>query len=194
MGATCRVEFSDGRVEHPAVAPDRMVRMGGVLVPPRLTLTLAPTDAGDPAIVAEFVVVDGTPHCREVRVSVSQRRPGLRQADLAEFNVADWTEHVFALVAHRIVSVERGEMVLDTAEQSSARRAVERARRRRPPRKLTPEYLQRVADIYRDNIADRPTTAVSEQLEVNYRSALDYVQRARRAGLLPPTTPGRKDA
>jgi hypothetical protein len=72
--------------------------------------------------------------------------------------------------------------------------AVMTARKGKGKRSLTPAFLARVADIYRANLADGPTRAVRATFMVSERTASDYVQRARRAGLLPPTTPGKKQA
>jgi hypothetical protein len=68
---------------------------------------------------------------------------------------------------------------------------VRRARRGRP--RGSPE-LQRVAEIYREHIGDRPTDAVSRAFGKSHRTAARYVEEARRVRLLPPTTPGKKKA
>jgi hypothetical protein len=62
-------------------------------------------------------------------------------------------------------------------------------------RGATPGELQLVADVYRANIDGNPTRAVKEDLGyASDRTAARRVERARAAGLLPPTTPGKRKA
>jgi hypothetical protein len=62
----------------------------------------------------------------------------------------------------------------------------------RAHRRITPELLSDVAEVYRANLATGPTKAVREQFFVSERMAGNYVQLARKARLLPATTPGKK--
>lgn len=70
----------------------------------------------------------------------------------------------------------------------------ERLERSRRNRKITRTFLEEVAKIYRANSGPggKPTKAVREHFAASERQASTYVQRARQAGLLPPTTPGQK--
>ncbi|WP_414688638.1 DUF6214 family protein [Mycobacterium sp.] len=72
--------------------------------------------------------------------------------------------------------------------------AVANARRTRKGRPRGSVDLEKIADIYRMHLNDRPTDAVSRAFGKSHRTAARYVGEARRAGLLPPTTPGRKNA
>jgi len=62
-------------------------------------------------------------------------------------------------------------------------------------KKITPELLEKVAQIYNEEgsrIGGKATKAVEIQLNcTSYRTAQDYVAMARKAGLIPPTTPGK---
>jgi hypothetical protein len=62
-------------------------------------------------------------------------------------------------------------------------------------KKITPELLARVAEIYNSDgsqLGGKPTLAVQTELNcTSYRTAQDYVAMARKAGLIPPTTPGK---
>lgn len=65
----------------------------------------------------------------------------------------------------------------------------------RPRRGVREVELQRVVDIYRANIDFNPTFAVFREMGYNSgRTAARRVEQARAAGLLPPTTQGRKRA
>jgi hypothetical protein len=61
-------------------------------------------------------------------------------------------------------------------------------------RAVTPELLKSVAEVYRRNIDRVPTQAVARSFGVKSRMASTYVDRARRAGYLPPTKQGKKKA
>lgn len=61
-------------------------------------------------------------------------------------------------------------------------------------RVITDDFLVSVADVYRRNIAHAPTQAVARTFGVKSRMASKYVDKARGAGLLPPTKQGQKKA
>jgi hypothetical protein len=74
----------------------------------------------------------------------------------------------------------------------AARKFVEQARAGN--RVITAALLENVADVYRRNIDHAPTQAVARTFGVKSRMASNYVDRARRAGYLPPTKQGKKQA
>lgn len=53
-------------------------------------------------------------------------------------------------------------------------------------RRVTPELLERVAEIYRSDDSGRPTEAVATALTYSHRNATRLVALAREAGLLEP--------
>jgi hypothetical protein len=57
---------------------------------------------------------------------------------------------------------------------------------------MTPEFLQEVAKVYRENFDGNPTKAVAVTFNVQSRMASKYVDAARRRGYLPPTVRGQK--
>lgn len=73
---------------------------------------------------------------------------------------------------------------LGEAARARAYKAAEPRRRRT----LTREYLQKVAEVYRDALADGlpPTVAVQEAFQVSHSNAAKYVKKARDAKLLRP--------
>jgi hypothetical protein len=66
----------------------------------------------------------------------------------------------------------------------------------RPTANEKAKRLQRVAKVYRDAIArrDKVTKAVAEAEGVTDSTAQGLIWQARKAGLIPPTDPGRKKA
>lgn len=76
------------------------------------------------------------------------------------------------------------------ADTVNMRRFVARVGRR----DITPTLLDKVAQVYRDNIDGYPTKAVQHHFQVSQRTAAGYVSKARERGLLPPTKRGKKNA
>ena len=122
----------------------------------------------------------------------------VRQADLRATELAALLKLVAGLAFEVTDDGEGGGVVRsgvpDSDFYTESLAAVMGARKGVGKRKLTPAFLARVAEIYRANLDDGPTRAVRAAFMVSERTASDYVQRARRAGLLPPTTPGKKQA
>lgn len=56
---------------------------------------------------------------------------------------------------------------------------------------VTDELLRQVAQVYRDNINDNPTTAVAHHTGGAHRTAVLYVQQARQAGFLGAALPAK---
>jgi hypothetical protein len=127
----------------------------------------------------------------------------IRQVDLRSIEVNTF---VIDLVAALSLGIERHKddptlvrFHIGVAEAGGfpttvARRFVERQRRGPGLRDITPELLQRVAEVYRANIDHATTLAVAKTFGVKSRMASTYVQRARERGYLPPTTQGKKQA
>ena len=76
----------------------------------------------------------------------------------------------------------------------AARKFVDQLRTGPGNRAITPALLESVPDVYRRNIDHAPTQAVARAFGVKSRMASNYVDRARRAGYLPPTKQGKKRA
>lgn len=163
---------------------------------------------GELRVTADFAVVGGKVLCTDVRHHGSPERPVSTTAirDVALEEVARE-----ALLAHAME--ERGGFAPGDPDEARltrpgddsasffathtapldavARRSVDRelkGTRGRPP--ISREELEQAAAIYR-SAAARPTQAVAEAMGLSARQATSRVQAARRAGLLPPTTPGK---
>jgi DNA-binding transcriptional regulator LsrR (DeoR family) len=52
--------------------------------------------------------------------------------------------------------------------------------------------LEEVAALYREYFDDGPWQVIADRFGVSEVTAGRYVGKARKAGLLPPTTPGKK--
>jgi len=59
-------------------------------------------------------------------------------------------------------------------------------------KRITPEYLQHIATIYTQAVADgkKPIQTIMDSERVAHRTASDYASKARKLGLLPETLPG----
>ncbi len=191
---TERVELETGWavVRHDGT-PD--VRLGDRLVPRRVELHF-PGAGGSPSLIVGLEVVDGRPECRAIHMIAAPNSREIRDADLNGMRLADWTVDAFAIFAKPIVSEENGVVTavrrVDEGEYQEARRNLTQARKGAPARKVTNALLEQVAEIYRRNLADRPTQAVERSFGVGRRQAAAYVSRARQAGFLGQTTRGKK--
>ena len=122
---------------------------------------------------------------------------GIRQADFRELQVSAIVEDFVAMFTVRIERDENGEAVKAISaldDMPGLTRFVGRMRAGRTSRDITPQLLERVAAVYRENIAGYPTKAVEHHFQVSQRMAAEYVSRARKRGLLPPTKKGKKNA
>jgi hypothetical protein len=59
-------------------------------------------------------------------------------------------------------------------------------------KRVTPEYLQYIADIYTNAVIDgqNPVQTIMGTERVKHRTASEYATKARKQGLLPETDPG----
>lgn len=167
----------------------RMVGVEDRLVPEWAELT----NEADEETAGAFVraeVRNGAPEITEVRLWTA---PGasITRALVREFEL---DVVLRALAAFSFLVNEEGTFAAtpeDDAEEESALEDLLRATRRRRYRRVTPALLERVAQIYRDNLDHAPTEAVRKHFVVSMRTASEYVQRARAEGFLPPTTQGK---
>ena len=142
-------------------------------------------------------VIDGVPECRRVELRADPGGRQIRQVDLRDLNVADMVEMMAAITARRIVEERDGQAIRTLIEFGEkpyfeAVKRVRGARRSASARRVTPAFLEDVAKIYRDHFEDAPTRAVALAFNVGPRMASVYVQKAREAGYLNPTTRGKK--
>lgn len=177
----------------------------GVEVP--CTIELTTSGGADPDMYARVELRDGSPVLTELTWKSGVGQSEIRQKHLRQTDVAK-------LVTDLVVSTIRREqrwstfpsgedLTVDAIRErqrvarestATARRFVERQRLPRERRVMTPEFLQKVAEVYRENINGAPTKAVGETFNVQARQASKYVDQARRRGYLPQTVRGQKKA
>ncbi len=183
-----------GWLEYDSGGPE--VRLGDRIFPVDVAVVF-PSDEESPSLRMRLAVVDDVPQCREVVIEAKDGGREIRTSDLRALPLEQWVETLFALVALRVTNETDG-VVTAVAESSPARareaaKVVEQARVS-VRKTITHDLLVRVAEVYRSHIDDRPTQAVARHFGVQHRTAAKYVQRAREAELLPPTTPGKRKA
>lgn len=195
---------------HPSDS-DR-VRLGDRTVPRALIFELGSTPMDrEPSYFLRLEVVADRPQCREIRIKSADSSdppnglvPGepfygrdIRQRDIDLVRLNDWIEDAFAFSARQYGSDGDHHPLAAFAGFMDARRIVRDARRGgQGARRITREFLEQVAAVYRRNIDDRPTQAVADAFGIKHSTAAEYVRRARAVDppLLPPTTPGKRRA
>ncbi len=197
-----RIQVDVGYIEFEAL---KLVPVGDRLVPERIEVTFPST--GDlPSLAMVIAVRDGVPQCTSLHIDATDESREVRSFDLSAVRIEDWIEELTGLASwkvepspgyvtgqgHPTVSRTHGGPA-GAADERAGRSAVRNARRA-ARRTVTPHLLEAVTKVYRENIDNKPTDAVQGAFAVSYRTAGRYVQLARSAGLLPPTTPGKKEA
>jgi hypothetical protein len=162
------------------------------------------TDHGydSPDLFARIEVRDGKPEVVRLEWSANQYQREIRQRDLRAMEIGGLVEVLYAGLTFQADSVtgaaERGLGSTEGGDHPpafyAAQRFIERQRRPEGYRSITPELLKAVAEVYSHNVNGAPTAAVAKAFNVKSRMASRYVDRARQAGLLPPTTQGKKRA
>ena len=135
-----------------------------------------------------IVVRQGVPVCTELSLKADETTE-VRTKDLSLVRIDDWMEYVTAAC-----SESAGSSFVTVGEPDAGALKAVRQARKATRRTVTPEKLEKVAQIYREHIADRPVQAVMRTFDLTERTAARYVERCRKEGLLPPTEPGRKKA
>jgi hypothetical protein len=161
------------------------VKVGSVYVPPIFTAHYADDDAGAPDVALTFEVRSGVPECRDVRVTATEDGHEVRHSGIVGVRIEDALDE--AIKNLMLGNRHKPGVVRTTMRESQAARASRRT-------VVTDSLLREVAEIYGASIGHKPTMAVRDHFEVKHRTAALYVQRAREAGLLPQTTPGKAKA
>ncbi|TDL02151.1 hypothetical protein [Mycobacterium paragordonae] len=179
----------------------------GVEVPRSIELT---TSGGPgPDMHARVELRDGSPVLTELSWKSGPGQGEIQQKHLRRTEIAKLvTDLVVSTIAQpatgsvgplptdddELLKVLRERKRMRQQSTAVARRFVERQRLPRERRVMTPEFLQQVANVYRENIDGNPTKAVETTFNVRYRMAGKYVEAARQRGLLSKTERGRKKA
>lgn len=167
---------------------------GRTQVPSRATVT-GPAYHGAPDLHAEFEVREGVPECVSFSLTSKGDGRGIRTADLRNFEIDGFVWNAFRHMAFRVPDdTQTGQAVRPKSEKEYLATLQDFERSRAPHRTSVAE-LEEVARVYRANLAGKPTEAVQHELAYSsHRTAVRRISQARAAGLLPPTTPGKKGA
>jgi hypothetical protein len=155
-------------------------------------LSAQPTEADTDHLKVE--VIKGVPQCRSFAVAAVDGGREVAVKDLKAARPLEWMEIALASVARDFIRLERGRLRRLTQDSGTRSRTTKAIQVARSAHKITPEFLARVAEVYRDNINEKPVRAVELAFGVSNSTAGKYVMRARAKGLLPPTSKGRKSA
>lgn len=172
------------------------VRMGDspFIVSQRARLHGVDEEGGAPDVEARFEVREGVPECVEFSLRSKPGGRAVRTSDLRLFDLDGITLNTFTrrgAIRKKLPDTPGpAEPIADEREWWRANAAVADAQRRR--KSVSQWELEEVARIYNENVERHPTKAVEQAMSLTPRTAARRVQQARDAGLLPPTTPGKK--
>jgi len=183
-------QLSDGGYVH--VTDDTIVPMGDAHAYRQLTYTntaplIISVGAGLDAwptlpVTCEIVfeVRDGVPGCVCIKLSADERF--IRAKDLSVIKLDELREEAYAL-AGVLTQTPDGKLVrkYTPATYQANRKRIERATSRR---KVTPEFLRRVAELHNGTPEGGRLEAVKAAFSVSERQALRYIAQARREGLI----------
>lgn len=147
---------------------------------------------GAPDLEARFEIRDGVPECVEFTLRSKDGGRAVRTADLRLFEIDGFTVNTYmrAVRRRRRKVGEGAQPIRGERDAWAANGALVDAQRGR--RSVSRWELEEVARIYNENVEGKPTKAVEIGLDLAPRTAARRVQQAREAGLLPPTSPGKK--
>lgn len=173
------------------------IRVLDRLLPPWVDVVI-PGSGDQPTLTAHLEVINNVPMCTSLKVERVDGGREVRQRDLSAVHVSEIVNEIYGALSLKFEIDEDGVLIASEGFgrgiQAEAIKQIAESRKGRGARKITPEFLQGVADIYRANIADNPAQSVQRELGVSPRMAGVYIRRARDLGLLPETTGGKKKA
>ncbi|OBG91254.1 hypothetical protein A5698_20965 [Mycobacterium sp. E136] len=193
MGAlvTRTIRFAGGHARAKWNPADK-VEIGDRRLVPREIIVQISGGKNEPDLGLKIEVREGIPRYVELVLRARADGPEIRPRDLTAIRLDAWLKQIVAACSV-VASGDDGTIWSKPVDDRSAIGDIRRATSGRP-RTVTPELLEKVAEIYSDHVSDRPTEAVKRSFGVEHRTAARYVQKARAAGLLPPTVPGKKKA
>lgn len=196
MKRNTRLAFDIGWIDWDLSGPE--VRVADRLLPAEIEVNF-PGAKDQPSLRMRLAVVDGVPQCRSLTIEAKDGGRQVRTTDVRAVALEDWVETLYSYTATVIIDEVDGQMTtgvytLDEAELRKTEHAIQKARAT-SRRTITDDFLAEVATVYRAHVNDRPVEAVRAATGAgSYRTASMYVQRARAAGLLPATSPGKRMA
>ena len=154
---------------------------------------LWPGTAEQPTAKVSFGVRDGDVWCSGMSLDAKPAGREVTPADVETVagGLKDWTQ-IAGLIALRGDQEQLPPDEADRPAQDAADRAPQARRPRR--RKVTDDMLGEIARVYRDHFDEGPWQAIQDRFSVSESTAGRYVLLARKAGYLPDTTAGKKQA
>lgn len=181
-----RIELNVGS----ASGDGNMVRVGDRLVHGEIRVVF-PGAGGQPQLDAVIDSTSGVPRCVSLGLSAVEGGREVRSTDLRTVEVEALIEAIVPLFTLEGEWDENGgfrgvEGVPDSSSDEFRRaRTALREVRRASRRKVTPELLARVAEVYHSD-PERPAEAVELAFAVSPRTAFRYISQARDQGLIEP--------
>lgn len=164
----------------------RPVRLGKYAVPRTVSVTMTGAKGG-PDLAMVFEMRDGRPECVDIHISAKPRGRGIRNADLAVFNIDTMAEGAFLRHAMEVQELPSGAVAMTPLSSENQRRDAHKdvyEARRRTRGVVSEEELQQVADIYRSHLGAAPVQAVTTLLGYSERTAARRIKEARHRGIL----------
>jgi hypothetical protein len=191
------VESMGVRAAHGDTLADLMlrhVRVGDVTLPPRFWYDIAPSEDGGPVIHLYIEIRQGQIEIRKIEIESSVDGRAIASRDVrGAARLDDHIEEAVSIVALPVVQDGHGYVATTIFPDPARGRIAARAVRQDARRKMTPERLAEVAEVYREAWPEAPTQAVADHLGKSPRAALDWINAARDAGHdLPPAKRGPK--
>ena len=173
------IELDDGgRIEATDMEP---VSMGDVFAYRQVTYT-HDGDANRPACSIVFEVRNGVPVCANISLGSADGGTHVRAKDLTAVKLDNLRDDVFAHVGVFVPNPDGG--LVHKFGPGSFHRDRKRIEHATERRKITPDFLNRVAEIHRDAPEGGRLAAVKAAFKVKERQALRYIAQAREAGLI----------
>ena len=185
----------DGHIHAALTVPNERETIGDFEIP--TWVELETVGSIEPDLFVRVELRDGAPQIVEVRWTSKPHQSEVKQKHLRSVDLetlvtammAEATAGMASTFAEAQVGTEKSEALV-----RDATKLIERQRLPKEYRVITDSFLRAVAVVYRQNIDHAPTQAVARFFGVKSRMASTYVDRARRAGHLPPTKQGQKKA
>jgi hypothetical protein len=155
-----------------------------------------PSTAEKPTAKMGFRVRDGYVECSGVSLEAKPGGPEVTPADIDTVarGLRGWGLHT----AISLLQGSQGELPCydaDVPTQGAADKAPRKPKNRRPRQpKITDDMLAEIARVYSAHLKEGPWKAIQDRFRVSESTAGRYVLLARKAGYLPATTAGKKQA
>ena len=178
-----------GYVEY-SMTTSKVKLAGGVAIPREYQLVIDNVRGpeSDPLVTVSYTVADGgIPKVESVVIDGGDIDPGVFNAIRTRLN--NWNRAALQTVMSTVTAADGGTVTTPEVGERNRKAATKEIERRET--KFTEEFLQHVADVYLAAEQGDAWEAVKDEFGVALQTAGGYIFRARAAGLLPETTPGK---